>query len=430
MLVLVALIALAGAGCTTTLRVSTGAGGQANGHSFSPTADRTGRFVGFESNATNLVAGDTNGHADVFVRDTRDNVTTLASRATDGTIGDGDSSGAQISGNGRFVLFTSSATNFVIGDDNHATDVFVRDRQTGTTRLVSKATDGTVANGTSTGDAISADGTKAVFSSTADDLVTDYSGPQVYLANLRTGTIHRESLPSLCGYRGWYAFTTVAANADASQIAYGIECAPGEFVSPRPTQIELVVRDVANHTNTIAWSFAYTDFGMNSEYVNSASFNTYGDVVFGDFYTNNVHSSRLLAWLWSPFSGEAFQLDLHYHPSQVTSVVQSPDGRYIAFTAPVPDYMSGTPRTRVQLYDYGAVTFYEVSVPIDGPIDNTHPNGDSLNPRFSGDSARIVWDSSANDLVPGDTNGANDVFTRSVADVERGTPETANRVSR
>jgi Tol biopolymer transport system component len=145
-----------------TERVSVATGGtQGNGASDRPSISADGRFVAFDSNATNLVAGDTNGRLDVFVRD---RVTGTTERLTQGN---SDSFSASISADGRSVAFESSATNLVAGDTNGFRDVFVFDRVTGATELVSVATDGTQGNGQSDRPSISADGRFVAFGSSA-----------------------------------------------------------------------------------------------------------------------------------------------------------------------------------------------------------------------------------------------------------------------
>ena len=113
--------------CTTVPVDNTGAE-QANGGSLDPSISRNGRFVVYTSDATNLVAGDTNNSADIFVFDrvTRQNV--RVSVDNNGVQGNGDSTLAAISATGRYVVFTSAATNFVSVDNNAATDVFLHDR--------------------------------------------------------------------------------------------------------------------------------------------------------------------------------------------------------------------------------------------------------------------------------------------------------------
>jgi Tol biopolymer transport system component len=108
-------------------------------YSYNPSISADGRYVAFESYATSLVAGDTNGNYDIFVRDRQAGTTSLVSKSSAGVQGNDMSQSPSISGDGRYVTFDSAADNLVAGDINGIEDIFVRDRQTGTTWLVSKA---------------------------------------------------------------------------------------------------------------------------------------------------------------------------------------------------------------------------------------------------------------------------------------------------
>jgi Tol biopolymer transport system component len=121
-----------------TRRVSVGpAGQQANRDSSLPAISADGRFVTFTSYASNLVPGDTNNTGDVFVRDRKLQVTRRVSVGPGGQQANGGSVKPAISAHGRFVAFASSASNLVAGDTNNTTDVFVRDRKAQLTRRVS-----------------------------------------------------------------------------------------------------------------------------------------------------------------------------------------------------------------------------------------------------------------------------------------------------
>jgi Tol biopolymer transport system component len=121
-----------------TRRVSVGpAGQQANGDSSAPVISTDGRFVAFESDASNLVAGDTNGTYDVFVRDRKAQITRRVSVGPGGQQANDGSFDPAISAHGRFVAFGSPASNLVPGDTNGFTDVFVRDRILHVTQRVS-----------------------------------------------------------------------------------------------------------------------------------------------------------------------------------------------------------------------------------------------------------------------------------------------------
>jgi VCBS repeat-containing protein len=121
-------------------------GTQANGPSGDSSISADGRYVAFMSYASNLVSGDTNDKPDVFVYDRASGTTTLVSVAINGTQSNNSSDYPTISADGRYVAFCSDASNLVIGDTNDWTDAFVHDRQTGQTTRVSVASDGTQAD--------------------------------------------------------------------------------------------------------------------------------------------------------------------------------------------------------------------------------------------------------------------------------------------
>lgn len=156
---------------------------------FSPSAD--GRWVAFASDATNLTPDDTNGWRDVFVADLAAGTNVLVSISTNGFVGSGLSYEPVISGDGRYVAFTSTATNLAAGDANRTPDVFVRDLQTGITLLASRRANGTGAgNSNSHSPVLSADGRWLLFRSQAKDLAAGtFSGlDNLFLRDLPLGT--------------------------------------------------------------------------------------------------------------------------------------------------------------------------------------------------------------------------------------------------
>ena len=144
------------------------------------------RYLAFSSEADNLVPNDTNGYRDIFVRDLLLGTTRLVSVTPDGLPADGNSSEPTLSGDGRFVAFTSGADNLVANDTNLLADVFVSDLGSGTMELVSLATDGaSPGNGLSWAPVISADGRFVLFHSTARNLTSDsYSSAYLGVDNL------------------------------------------------------------------------------------------------------------------------------------------------------------------------------------------------------------------------------------------------------
>jgi Tol biopolymer transport system component len=162
----------AATGETERVSVST-TGVQANDDSQSPAVDQTGQHVAFDSSASNLVPKDRNSVLDVFVRDRATDQTILVSATPEGRAGNASSFGASISSDGRYVAFVSDASNLTPDDGNQIRDVFVRDLLTGTTERVSVASDGTPQDSFAAPPSISADGSRVAFASFATNLVPD-----------------------------------------------------------------------------------------------------------------------------------------------------------------------------------------------------------------------------------------------------------------
>ncbi len=162
-------------GRTTLVSVNAAGTATGNSESFPVALSSNGRFVLFESAASDLVTNDTNDTGDVFVRDLQTGRTTLVSVNAAGTAsGNGTSYPVALSSNGRFVLFQSDASDLVAHDTNGASDVFVRDLQTGRTTLVSVNAAGTASgNAFSFPVALSANGRYVTFTSYASDLVAN-----------------------------------------------------------------------------------------------------------------------------------------------------------------------------------------------------------------------------------------------------------------
>jgi len=178
-------------GETVRISVATG-GGQASGDNLLPRISDDGNLIIFRSGAFDLVPNDANGVEDVFVRDVAAGTTTRISVSTTGGDGDLRSGVAVISGDGRYVAFSSAATNLVAGDTNNLSDTFVRDRLLGTTTRISVSTNGGEANGSSNLPSISRDGRFISFLSNATNLVPGGPVPiQLYVRDTQAQTTSR-----------------------------------------------------------------------------------------------------------------------------------------------------------------------------------------------------------------------------------------------
>jgi len=161
------------AGTTSRVSVSTASAQAVGGDSVSPSISNDGKYVTFSSAATNLVASDTNNHEDVFERNTQSGVTTRVSVATGGTQSPLDSGGPNpVSDDGRYVAFTSGSSNLVANDTNGSSDAFVHDATTNTTTRVSVSSAGAQGNAASSVGDMDATGDLVSISSSATNLVT------------------------------------------------------------------------------------------------------------------------------------------------------------------------------------------------------------------------------------------------------------------
>jgi hypothetical protein len=224
----------------TTVLVSVDSSGVVgNANSFSAAISGDGRFVVFTSFASNLVANDSNGWTDVFVRDLVSGTTERVSVDSAGNQGDGGCLYSSVSSDGRFVAFESGSTNLVAGDTNGSDDVFVRDRQAGTTERVSVDSSGAQGQGFSMWPSVSADGAFVAFESQATTLVPgdDNQRMDVFVRDRALGTTTRVSVDSS------------GAQADGDSVAPMID-PTGRFVAFDSWATNLVAGDT-NHVDDV-----------------------------------------------------------------------------------------------------------------------------------------------------------------------------------
>ncbi len=379
-----------------------------------------GRYVAFWSEADNLAAGDTNGLRDVFVHDTVSGTNFLVSVNTNGVSGNSLSTDPAISGNGRFVAFTSYSSDLVANDNNNASDVFLRDLQAGTTALVSVSTDGsTPGNGASYSPAISVDGRYALFFSQAGNLVpgsVGNTGGNLFWRDTQSGTNRAITTYS--------SSTTVnAINAamtpDGQRVAYSVQinnAATATFyVWDAPSGQNI-------YTNVASTSIYKTAISPDG---NRVVFYQTNQVVLADLNAKTQFNfSNALSRAGCQFSADsqslAFvagtnQIYLYNFPSASNALVSagangicdspalSADGRFVAYRSfasnLVANDTNGVPD--IFLYDSlsGSTTLVTAS-----PFGNWPANSRSLNPVFSGDGQTLVWQSWANNLAGQDFN--------------------------
>jgi Tol biopolymer transport system component len=385
-----------------------------------PQWSANGRVV-FTSASAKLVPGDTNGRRDVFVRDLATGTTTLVSTGLNGVPANNDSDDASISADGRYVAFGSLASNLVAGDTNGFSDVFVRDLQTGTTARLSLPPGGGQANGNSALGSpamISADGRSVAFSSTAQNLAPgkpDFTR-EVYLADRETGTVVRASVPQ---GGGWANGASDAASVSNDGVVAFQSAASNLVANDGNGARDVFLRDTSAGT-TLLVSHAPT-----GEAANGAS--TAGlpgitpdgtHVVFASGASNLVSDDTNLAgdvFLYDRPS-DAFTLVSTGDggaPAKGTSTDPSvsDDGRWVAFASfaanIVPGDADGT--TDIFVRDVDAGVTQRASVTAAGE----DPDGISQLPTLSPDGAEVAFTSKASNLVPADGAGW-DVFAHHV----------------
>lgn len=177
-----------------SLQTTNSDGVQGNQHSFYGVVSPDGSILAFQSLASNMVAGDTNNAADIFLKDLVSGVVTRVSTNSAGEESNrsvSNNTALQFSADGTRLLFSSMASNLVAGDTNETLDLFIKDLVTGAVSLVSSSLGGLVGNGASGSGRLSPDGTKVVFVSNSTNLAADDidSSPDIYLKDLVSGEV-------------------------------------------------------------------------------------------------------------------------------------------------------------------------------------------------------------------------------------------------
>ncbi|WP_145975977.1 Ig-like domain-containing protein [Methanobacterium congolense] len=173
-------------------------GGESNGNSYAPSISGDGRYVAFVSSATNLVSGDGNGCDDVFVFDRTSDSMKRISLAVNGTEANSYSDTPSVNGDGRFIAFVSDASNLVTDDGNGCSDIFLYDQTLNKLLRISTASNGTESDGMSYEPSISGDGRYVAFTSYADNLVSDDTNwrKDVFVFDRISGSLERVSVSS------------------------------------------------------------------------------------------------------------------------------------------------------------------------------------------------------------------------------------------
>jgi murein DD-endopeptidase MepM/ murein hydrolase activator NlpD/Tol biopolymer transport system component len=260
-------------GFVELISVSSG-GEQANGASYDVALSSDGGVIVFTSTAFNLILEDTNNASDVFIRERAINETRLASLSQEGFLGNRPSYSPSLSADGRHVAFVSEATNLVANDTNGVADIFIRDLQNHTTFLVSKSSAGHLANGPSRHPSISGDGRYIAFESDASNLLPNDSNgfADVFLFDNSTGLMQKLTTglggeqsnggsyqPRISSFGVRVAFTSEASNLSADD-TNGL---PDIFVSTLRALPALNISFASNEV-VLSWPASAGAFALES----------------------------------------------------------------------------------------------------------------------------------------------------------------------
>jgi len=401
---------------TVLLSVNLAGTGGGNGDSLPVGLSTSGRYAVFESSASDLVAGDTNEASDVCVRDLEDGTTVLVSLSTNGDAGDGESRSATTTPDGRYVAFVSAATNLVAGDTNGLPDVFVRDLQAGLTTLASIGATAVSIGSRSEAPDITADGRYVAFQSSATNLGASVPNAQdIYVRDLVGGTTIWASVDAgptaLAVLNAWKVVCyNHAISADGKFVVYEVSPAssppyPGLILrySLETGLTDLVYANAAIQPMVALdiLDLAITPDGQKVVFVASA---------------NGTSGRTTCILVWDAATGETTLVsgDL---TGQVpaNSACDWPaiddSGRYVVFNSDATNLTTNTLSGEYHLYvrDLQA----GVTTLLDADANGTSPPIDPLAmPRLSADGRFVAFECGDGNLVPNDRNGATDVFVR------------------
>ena len=401
---------------TTTLVSAdlTGSGG-GNGDSLPTAISDDGRYALFESSAGNLAPGDTNGLADVFLRDVWSNVTYIVSITTNGFAGTNLSRGSTMTPDGRYVAFTSLATNLVSGDTNGIPDIFVRDMETGVTTLATPGSRGAATYnpiGSESPD-LNADGRYLAFYSVATNVVPGVTNRgEIYLRDLVAGnTVWVSSTAhDLYGARA-VAFNHLLS-ADGGYLAY---LAVSNYPAVTVTNGGTVLRyGIASGLTDIVSANAFAP-PVNPEEFHDLAMTSDGRFI--SFVAQNGSGSLSSSiWRWDAQSGVSQLVSSNVNGGLTTSALcarpaMDATGRFVAYLSNAGDFVTNSVTGDFQVFltdvDLGTTQLISASTNAAGA-----DAGALATPQLSSNGTLVVFASASAGLVADDSNYALDVFAR------------------
>ncbi|MGI9600829.1 MAG: hypothetical protein ACR2QE_03020 [Acidimicrobiales bacterium] len=412
-------VVILGSGCALLARTSTdGSGDPFTVDARNPELSGDGRYAVFESADPGIVAGDTNGKKDIFLRDHQSMSTEAISVNPSSVPGDGESFGADISADGRFVVFSSSSTDLVAGDTNGFYDVFVRDRQAGTTERVNSGIFGAETNGHSYAGSISDDGRYVAFYSSASNVVfiDNNNSSDVFVVDRTTG------LPTLVSHEpvgfpangGSYApvisadGSTVVYQSDASNVVAGdTNAATDVFWWERVSDRNVLasVPDGGGVANGPSRTPDVSADGRHVTYQSQATNMAPTDTdSFYDVFRRDMVSAATVQASVTPSGAGA--------GGSSTYASISGDGARVAFRSSAGDIDPADSNGVLDVFVWQEDSVERVSVATDFLGGVIEGNGNSLQPSLSDDGSAVGFETAATNLLADDINGVTDIAVR------------------
>jgi Tol biopolymer transport system component len=399
----------------TTERVSISSGEVQGDESstLQPAISADGRYVAFVSDATNLVPGDTNRRQDIFVRDRLAGTTERVSVSTSGTQVNGYNTGyPAISGNGRFVAFSSDATTLVSNDSNGYTDVFVHDRITGITERVSVDSIERQGSNSSIKPKISYDGRFVAFDSLAN-LGSDYDFIEqndVYLRDRQAGT----TITVAAVQTGHVYVGSISSDANAVSFCTGEKYGAGDNNGVGDTY----VRDFNTGTVqrvSLSSSGAEGNGGSGCG-VLSADGRFVAFVSEADNLVPGDNNGLFDVLVRDRLAGTTERVTVDSavptgSPSYFWGLSISADGYIVGFEAEASNLVPGDTNDYMDAIVHNRLTGITERVSVDG-AGRQGNYGSYWGTALSDDGRFVAFDSYSTNLVPGDTNGTDDIFVR------------------
>jgi Tol biopolymer transport system component len=392
------------------------AGAVSNNQNYSPSINANGRYVAFSSPASNLVEDDTNGMFDIFIHDRKTNTTQRVSVNALGEAGNKNSLYPSISANGCDIAFESKASNLANGDANGRSDIFVYHCKSQQIERISNGISESQANDASTSPSLSPDGRYVAFTSKATNLIADDSNGKtdVFIYDRETGITEQASVtatgaggdnasqhPSISEDGRFIAFESRAhnltdndANGKIDIFVYDRELKVVQRISTDSTGIE---GNGDSEHPSISADGRYVAFSSDADNLVPADTNEVADIFL---YDRETHTLQRVSVNFSGEEGNGFS----------ASPAISADGRHVAFQSNasnlIPTDTNGI--FDIFVYDHDSHETRRVSVNSNG----IESNNSSETPSISADGHYVAFKSYASNLVPRDSNKKSDIFVQ------------------